>query len=67
MTSPEDLPSTEIVSERWSTAGGKQLWMERDGTGALYVRCHGCGLYERTPGMAPGFQRMVTHQPVCTS
>jgi len=57
---PDRLPSTEIVSTIRNTPAGHQAWIERDGTGRLYVRC-GCGTYTAQPAMAPALSALVNH------
>jgi len=63
--SPDELPSTEIVSRIQHTPAGAKAWVERDGRGRLFVRCQGCTLYRQIDGMAPALAALVTHLPTC--
>jgi hypothetical protein len=58
----DELPTTEIVSERLSTPG--QAWVERDGQCRLWLRC-GDHLYVEKSGMAPALAALVAHAGTC--
>ncbi|WP_326550027.1 hypothetical protein [Micromonospora sp. NBC_01813] len=64
-SSPDELPSTEIVSRIQHTPAGAPAWVERDGRGRLFVRCQGCTLYREVPGLAPALAALVNHLPTC--